>query len=144
MFTVVGILVMAIFGGIGGGTTRDILLNEVPGSWTNPWYLILVILAWIIGLLIAFRKGQQFRETTYQIFTAFSLPWYAVVGVEKGLQAGWPLLGAIALRAFTGIHPRYLYCFWDRLCIPHGSHLVRLGRAHASGASSLVESFTQA
>lgn len=74
MFTVVGILGMTIFGGIGGGTTRDILLNEVPGSWTNPWYLILMILAWIIGLRLAFGKGQKFRETFYQIFTAFSLP----------------------------------------------------------------------
>jgi uncharacterized membrane protein YeiH len=108
MFTVVGILVMAIFGGIGGGTTRDILLNEVPGSWTNPWYLILIILAWIIGLLIAFRKGQQFRETTFQIFTAFSLPWYAVVGVEKGLQAGWPFLGAIALGVVGPTAGRFL------------------------------------
>ena len=107
-FTVIGILVMAIFGGIGGGTTRDILLNEVPGSWTNPWYFILMILAWIIGLLIAFRKGQKFRETFYQFLTAFSLPWYAVVGVEKGLQAGWPLLGAIALGVVGPTAGRYL------------------------------------
>jgi uncharacterized membrane protein YeiH len=108
MFTVVGILVMAIFGGIGGGTTRDVLLNEVPGSWTNPWYLILIILAWILGLYLAWGKGQTFRETFYQFMTSFSLPWYAVVGVEKGLQAGWPLLGAIALGVVGPTAGRYL------------------------------------
>ena len=108
MFTVVGILVMTLFGGIGGGTTRDILLNEVPGSWTNPWYLILLILAWIIGLRLAFDKGQKFRETFYQILTAFSLPWYAVVGVEKGLQAEWPYLGAILLGVVGPTAGRYL------------------------------------
>jgi uncharacterized membrane protein YeiH len=106
--TVVGILVMAVFGGIGGGTTRDVLLNETPGSWTNPWYLILVILAWLIGLWLAWGKGQKFRETTYQIMTSFSLPWYAVVGVEKGLQAEWPLLGAIALGVVGPTAGRFL------------------------------------
>ncbi len=106
--TVVGILVLALFGGIGGGTTRDILLNEVPGSWTNPWYLILVILAWIAGLYLAWGKGQKFRETLYQFMTAFSLPWYAVVGVEKGLQAEWPLLGAIALGVVGPTAGRFL------------------------------------
>ena len=95
--TVVGVLVFAVFGGIGGGVTRDVLLNDAPGSLTNPWYLILVAIAWIIGLRSAWTKGQNFRETYYQVMTSFSLPWYAVVGVEKGLQANWPLLGAIFL-----------------------------------------------
>ena len=29
-YTVAGLLIMAFFGGIGGGVTRDILLNEIP------------------------------------------------------------------------------------------------------------------
>jgi uncharacterized membrane protein YeiH len=53
--------------------------------------------AWIIGLFTAWTKGQQFRETYYQFMTSFSLPWYAMVGVEKGLEAGWPFLGAMFL-----------------------------------------------
>jgi len=107
-FTAVGILVMAVFGGIGGGVTRDVLLNTTPGSLTNPWYLILIFFAWIAGLLLAFGKGQKFRETFYQFFTAFSLPWYAVVGVEKGLQAEWPLLGAIFLGVVGPTAGRFL------------------------------------
>jgi len=106
--TVVGILVFTIFGGIGGGVTRDILLNTTPGSLTNPWYLILIIIAWIVGLQLAFGKGQRFRETLYQFMTAFSLPWYAVVGVEKGLEAGWPLLGAIFLGVVGPTAGRFL------------------------------------
>ncbi|MFL7870171.1 MAG: TRIC cation channel family protein, partial [Anaerolineales bacterium] len=42
--TMVGILVFAVFGGIGGGVTRDVLLNDTPSSLTNPWYLILVFI----------------------------------------------------------------------------------------------------
>ena len=106
--TAVGVLVMAVFGGIGGGVTRDVLLNTAPGSLTNPWYLILVFLAWIAGLLLAFGKGQKFRETFYQFMTSFSLPWYAVVGVEKGLQAEWPLLGALFLGVVGPTAGRFL------------------------------------
>jgi len=106
--TVVGILVMAVFGGIGGGITRDVLLNEVPGSLTNPWYIILILVAWVLGLWLAWSKGQTFRETFYQFMTSFSLPWYAVVGVEKGLQAEWPLLGTIFLGVVGPTAGRFL------------------------------------
>src|SRR5262245_32921973 len=40
-FTVVGILLMALLGGIGGGVTRDVILNKIPGSLTNPAYILL-------------------------------------------------------------------------------------------------------
>ena len=106
--TMVGILVFAIFGGIGGGVSRDILVNEAPGALTNPWYLILVTIAWVIGLQTAWTRGQQFRETFFQIMTSFSLPWYAVVGVEKGLSVHWPLLGAVFLGVVGPTAGRFL------------------------------------
>jgi len=106
--TVMGVLVMAVFGGIGGGITRDVLLNTTPGSLTNPWYLILIVIAWLVGLKIAFGKGQKFRETFFQLLTSFSLPWYAIVGVEKGLEAEWPLLGAIFLGIIGPTTGRFL------------------------------------
>jgi uncharacterized membrane protein YeiH len=106
--TVIGIGVFAVFGGVGGGVSRDVLLNDTPSALTNPWYLILVFVAWIIGLRMAWSKGETFRETTFQIMTSFSLPWYAVVGVEKGLSAGWPLLGAIFLGVVGPTAGRFL------------------------------------
>jgi uncharacterized membrane protein YeiH len=106
--TLIGILVFAVFGGIGGGVTRDVLLNDTPSSLTNPWYLILVFIAWIIGMLTAWTKEQDFRETYFQIMTSFSLPWYAVVGVDKGLQASWPLLGALFLGVVGPTAGRFL------------------------------------
>src|SRR4051794_33133062 len=30
-YTVAGLLIMGFFGGIGGGVTRDLLLNDIPG-----------------------------------------------------------------------------------------------------------------
>jgi uncharacterized membrane protein YeiH len=75
---------------------------------TNPWYIILIIVAWIIGLQTAWSSGQKYRETYFQIMTSFSLPWYAVVGVEKGLQAHWPLLGAVVLGVVGPTAGRFL------------------------------------
>jgi uncharacterized membrane protein YeiH len=107
-FTVVGIIALAFFGGIGGGVTRDVLLNVAPGALTDARYIVLCFLAGIVGLFIAFGAGQKFRETFYQFLTAFSLPWYAVVGVEKGLQAEWPLLGAVFLGVVGPTAGRFL------------------------------------
>ena len=98
-WSIVGILILAIFGGIGGGISRDVLLNKIPGALTNPWYLILCVLAGIVGMLISFKGGQKFRETFYQFMTAFSLPWYAAIGVSAALSAGLPDIAAI----FVGV-----------------------------------------
>src|SRR5512137_642152 len=98
-WSVVGIIILAIFGGIGGGVSRDVLLNKIPGALTNPWYLILCVAAGIVGMLISFKGGQKFRETFYQFMTAFSLPWYAAIGVAAALAAGLPDIAAI----FIGI-----------------------------------------
>jgi uncharacterized membrane protein YeiH len=96
-WTVPGILMLAIFGGIGGGVFRDVLLARVPAALVNPWYLFLCLIAGTVGMVAAYKRGQQFRERTFQLMTAFSLPWYAAIGVHAGLEAQIPMLGAIFL-----------------------------------------------
>jgi uncharacterized membrane protein YeiH len=107
-WTVVGIILLAIFGGIGGGVSRDVLLNKIPGALTNPWYLILCVLAGIVGLLISFKGGQKFRETFYQFMTCFSLPWYAAIGTSAALTAGLPSIAAIAIGVVGPTAGRFL------------------------------------
>jgi len=96
-FTVVGILGMALLMGLGGGITRDVLVNEVPGALTNPAYITVALVCGIVGYLLAFGRGQLFREGLFQFFTSFSLPLYAIVGAQKGMEVGLPLLGVLAL-----------------------------------------------
>ncbi len=107
-WTVVGIILMAIFGGIGGGVTRDILLNKVPSALENPWYLILCVAAGAVSMLIAYSRGQKFREGFYQIMTAFSLPWYAAIGVAAGLSAGLPHIACILIGVIGPTAGRFL------------------------------------
>jgi uncharacterized membrane protein YeiH len=65
--TVVGVLLMAVLGGIGGGVTRDVLVNVVPPALINPAYLTLCIAAGIVGYQLAFDKGQLFREGVFEM-----------------------------------------------------------------------------
>jgi uncharacterized membrane protein YeiH len=96
-FTVVGILLMALLGGIGGGVTRDVILNKVPGAFINPAYILLCLAAGVVGYLIAFGSGQLFREGLFQFMTSFSLPWYAIAGAQAAEKAHLPILGVLAL-----------------------------------------------
>src|SRR5690242_13932534 len=61
-FTVVGILLMALLGGLGGGITRDVLIAKVPSALTNPAYITLALVFGVIGYFLAYAEGQLFRE----------------------------------------------------------------------------------
>ena len=121
-FTIVGILLMALLGGIGGGVTRDVLVSEVPAALTNPAYITLCLTAGVIGYLIAFASGQLFREGLFQFMTAFSLPWYAIVGAQKGVEVGLPILGALLLAV---VGPTAGRCYIDIACGVTPKQLVR-------------------
>jgi uncharacterized membrane protein YeiH len=101
-FTIVGVLLMALLGGIGGGVTRDVLLNKVPSALTNPAYILLCLAAGIIGYRIAFSEGGLF-----QFMTSFSLPWYAIAGAQAAEKADLPVLGVLLLAVVGPTAGRY-------------------------------------
>jgi len=96
-FTIVGILLMALLGGLGGGITRDVMLGDVPAALTNPAYITLALAFGVVGYSLAYAKGQLFREGLFQFMTSFSLPWYAIVGAQKAVGQGIPVLGCLLL-----------------------------------------------
>jgi uncharacterized membrane protein YeiH len=107
-FTIVGILLMALLGGIGGGATRDVIVNVIPSSFTNPAFISLCLVAGVIGYAIAYSGGQLFREGVFQFMTSFSLPWYAIVGAQTGVDHGLPLIGSLALAVIGPTTGRWL------------------------------------
>ena len=106
-YTIVGVLLMALLGGIGGGVTRDVLVSEVPAALTNPAYIALCLAAGVVGYYLAYSKGQLFREGLFQFMTSFSLPWYAIVGAQKGVDVGLPVLGVLLLAVIGPTAGRY-------------------------------------
>jgi uncharacterized membrane protein YeiH len=106
-FTIVGVLLMALLGGLGGGITRDVLVGEVPSALTNPAYILLALGFGAVGYLVAYSGGQLFREGLFQFMTSFSLPWYAIVGAQKGVTVGLPVLGCLLLAVVGPTAGRY-------------------------------------
>jgi uncharacterized membrane protein YeiH len=96
-WTVVGILLMALLMGLGGGMTRDVLINKVPRALTNPAYITFALGFGTLGYFLAYGEGQLFREGLFQFVTAFSLPFYAIVGAQAGVTPGLPVVGVLAL-----------------------------------------------
>lgn len=96
-WTIAGVLLMALLMGLGGGITRDVLVNQVPAALTNPAYVIFALGFGILGYLLAYRKGPLFRERPFQLAASFSLTIYAIVGAQKGVAVGLPILGVLAL-----------------------------------------------
>jgi uncharacterized membrane protein YeiH len=96
-FTIVGVLLMAMLMGLGGGITRDVMVSEVPAALTNPAYITFCLVAGLVGYSLAYAKGELFREGVFQFMTSFSLPLYAIVGAQKGVDVGLPVLGCLAL-----------------------------------------------
>jgi len=107
-YTVVGILLIAVFGGIGGGVTRDILLNDIPAALENSWYLILCAVAGFLALRISGSLDDARSARMFDFMSAFSLPWYAAVGANKALDAGLPYLACILIGVVGPTAGRFL------------------------------------
>jgi uncharacterized membrane protein YeiH len=97
-YAVVGLLIMAFFGGIGGGVARDVLLNDIPSPLKDPNYFIVCLLMGLLGLAIyryADSKEEQFRTRTLAFFKSFTLPWFAILGAHKALEHNLGFFAAI-------------------------------------------------
>jgi uncharacterized membrane protein YeiH len=99
-YAVVGLLIMAFFGGIGGGVTRDVLLNDIPAPLKTAAYFPVCLLMGFLGLAIyryADSKEEHFRTRTLAYFKSFTLPWFAVLGAHKALDHGLGIFAAIMI-----------------------------------------------
>lgn len=107
-FTIAGVGFLAFAGGIGGGVLRDILVNVIPAPLVNPWYLILVILAIALSLIVQYNTAQEFRAGLFSFMTAFSLPWYAIVGAQKAVDAHLGYLAAVLIGIIATTGGRFI------------------------------------
>jgi uncharacterized membrane protein YeiH len=122
-YTVMGLLIMAFFGGIGGGVTRDVLLNDIPSPLQDPMYLLVCLVSGLLGLAIyryAASKEERFRTRTLAFFKSFTLPWFAILGAHKALDhhlGVWTAIvigliattaGGVLIDLFSGVTPEIL------------------------------------
>ncbi len=121
-FTIIGVVILAYAGGIGGGIVRDVLVNKIPSALANPWFLIACLAAACLALLIEFNSEQKFKDGLFQFMTAFSLPWYAIVGAQAALHAHLGYFAAVIIGMIATTAGRWII---DTACLAVPKQLVR-------------------
>lgn len=95
-----GAYVVGLVTAIGGGTTRDLLLNTTPFWMQQPSYLIITGLALIAVILMG--KRMQLFNNAFFIFDTIGLGLFVVVGIERSIEAGFPFWVTIVMGMITG------------------------------------------
>ncbi len=97
-----GVIIVATFTAIGGGTLRDLLLGHHPIFWVvNHWYLVTIVasaLATVLYLSLRPPPGVLFL-----VADAFGLAIFAMSGAKLALEAGHSPLIVIIMGTMTGV-----------------------------------------
>lgn len=97
-----GVVVIASFTAIGGGTVRDLLLNRHPIFWIqDPTYLI-VITAAALGTVLFARVFPPF-ERSLLVADALGLALFAIVGAQIAESAGLSPIIVVLMGTMTGV-----------------------------------------
>lgn len=94
-----GILIIAFVTAVGGGTLRDILI-DAPVAWMRNLTYVYVIFASTI-FAVVFRKRLNYIRRSLFLFDTIGIALYTIVGVEKGIAAGFSPIICIALGTIT-------------------------------------------
>ncbi len=98
----VGICSAAMVTAFGGGTLRDILLDQTPLFWVeNYQYPIIVFVLSAIGLVLFKYNKELFRRRVLLVIDAIGLAMYSAVGVGIALQLNTPTFPAILIGVIT-------------------------------------------
>lgn len=90
-----GILIIAFVTSVGGGTLRDVLIGY-PIAWMRDLTYVYVIIFTTIVAIIFRKKLNYFRKSLF-LFDTIGIALYTVVGVEKGIAAGLPVVMCVAI-----------------------------------------------
>ncbi len=98
-----GVLVIAIITALGGGTLRDLILDNHPVSWIrNDMYIVIASLA-AVGTVIWVRLTKPIHEKGLLLADAFGLAVFTVIGTEIAMQHNVPHSTAIIMGIMTGV-----------------------------------------
>ena len=91
-----GVMLLAVFTALGGGTVRDILIGHFPPRmFSNGKYVLLAIFCALIVFVLARILKDHYMEMEHEIerinvvFDAIGLGVFAVSGARIGMEAGF-------------------------------------------------------
>ena len=97
-----GVVVLASLTGIGGGTTRDLIL-DVPVFWLHDPTYFWVILAAAAGGILWLRYKAYLPVNRLLFADALGISFFTVLGAEKALSVGVGGFTAVILGTMTAV-----------------------------------------
>lgn len=98
-----GVLVIAIITALGGGTLRDLILDNHPVSWIrNDTYIVVASIS-AVATVLWVRLTRPIHERGLLIADAFGLAVFTVIGTEVALQHNVPHSTAVIMGVMTGV-----------------------------------------
>lgn len=94
-----GIFIIAFATAVGGGTLRDVLI-DADITWMRNLTFVYVIIGAAVFAVI-FRKKLSYVRRSLFLFDTIGIALYTIVGVEKGIAAGFPPVICVALGTMT-------------------------------------------
>src|SRR5262245_32762298 len=102
-YDVIGVLFLALITAGGGGLIRDgLLISQGPPSLLTDGHLMLVVLAAALVTLVLHRYVDRLGKTI-AIIDALGLGAFAVHGVQRSLEGGLSVPGAILGGTITAV-----------------------------------------
>lgn len=102
----VGATVLAVSVAIGGGTIRDILIGNLPVTWVNDEWPVVVALGTVAVGIIVLRlpiRVDPRRQLWYQASDAIGLGAFVVLGTSIALDSGTSSFIAVFMGVITGV-----------------------------------------
>lgn len=102
-YDLVGVTGLALASALGGGITRDLVLQKGPPlAFADARYLITALAGAVIGMIFAQRIGAN-TERVLLFADAIALGLFAVAGSTRAINAGMTRLPALLLGATTAV-----------------------------------------
>jgi uncharacterized membrane protein YeiH len=102
-YDLIGVLGLAVITALGGGITRDVLIQKGPPlAFLDVRYLLVALVAGVVALLFGLSAGPHMSRFIW-IADAASLGLFSVAGVSRALNAGLPILAALILGLITAV-----------------------------------------
>lgn len=100
----VGIFVVGFLAAFGGGTLRDLLLDQRPLFWVRHVEMLWgVLLLCLLSMLFLRRHHFEATLRTIAVPDALGLGLFTATGVHQALVSGMPALVAVLMGLITGV-----------------------------------------
>lgn len=97
-----GVVMVGFVTALGGGTIRDVLLNNHPLTWVeHPIYLLLVAGASVLTVIVS--SVMKYLRQAFLLLDALGLITFSILGAQAALELNLGIIIAVMGAVLTGV-----------------------------------------